>query len=98
MRIDAHRACALVAVVILTGCAASTADTRATPNPAPATSAGSTRDSTCLTSTGSRLPVTASSPCAGFGRSYSGQDIRGTGKIELDQALSVLDPSITLSH
>ena len=98
MRVDAHLACALAAALILTGCATSTANKSAAASPTPNTSASTARDSTCLTSTGTRLPVTANSRCTGIGRSYSGENIGATGKTQAGQALSMLDPSITVSH
>jgi hypothetical protein len=47
----------------------------------------------CVSQTATRLPV-KNSECAGFGNTYSQDDIRNTGQIDLSRALKTLDPSI----
>jgi hypothetical protein len=49
----------------------------------------------CLTVTGSRLPQKAPQ-CAGFGRSYTDQDLSQTGLTSVGDALGHLDPAITV--
>lgn len=44
--------------------------------------------------TATRLPVRPSE-CAGFGRSWSQDDLKRTGKPEVGQALQMLDPSVS---
>ena len=54
--------------------------------------------SSCLTDTGPRLPLSPGQ-CAGYGKSYSGEDLRQTGHEEnLARALQTLDPSITIQR
>jgi hypothetical protein len=55
------------------------------------------RDPSCLKQTGSRLPVGATG-CAGFGRSYSSDDINRTGATTPGAALPLLDPSLSTGH
>ena len=93
-----HTAYALIAALTLSGCATISANKNVGASPEHAADASTARNSTCLTSTGSRLPVTANSPCAGIGRSYSPDDVGATGRTQAGQALSMLDPSITVSH
>jgi hypothetical protein len=79
---------AIVAGVALFGCASTPPNAKA--NPA---TAAVVKDPTCLTETGSRVP---SSKCRGYGRSYSNEDIERTGTTSAGDALSLLDPSITV--
>ncbi|HTV96642.1 MAG TPA: hypothetical protein VME42_11570 [Steroidobacteraceae bacterium] len=77
----------LVAVALaLGGCAAAN-------SPAPKTA----QDSTCLTSTGSRIPANGTT-CTGIGRSYSQTDLEQTGKQTAAGALQMVDPSVTITH
>ena len=81
---------ALLAALSLCGCA--------TPNSPPAKVAGGPSvPSSCLTSTGSRIPPT-SGDCTAWGRSYSQTDIDRTGKTTVAGALRNLDPTITINH
>jgi hypothetical protein len=73
---------------------------------APATRAGTseaaaaagTQSTSCLKETGSRLPPRPGR-CAGFGQSYSSEDIDRTGRVDdVGAALQMLDPSITSHH
>jgi hypothetical protein len=49
----------------------------------------------CLSATGSRLPQ-KDTRCAAFGHSYTEQDLRRTGMTSVGDALSRLDPAITV--
>jgi hypothetical protein len=49
----------------------------------------------CVQGTGSMIPHKAGQ-CAGFGRSYSEEDLRKTGKTSAGDALRMLDPAITV--
>jgi hypothetical protein len=51
----------------------------------------------CLTSTGSRIPVTGTD-CTATGRSYSNQDLQRTGATSVAGALPLMDPSLTVVH
>jgi hypothetical protein len=79
---------AIVAGVALFGCATTTPNAKAKP-----ATAAAVKDPTCLTETGSRVP---GSKCRGYGRSYSNEDIERTGQTSAGDALSLLDPSITV--
>jgi hypothetical protein len=53
----------------------------------------------CGPASASRLrhPTISGQPCAAatpFARSYSKEDLESTGRVDLDEALSVLDPSV----
>jgi hypothetical protein len=83
------RTCAaLLAALSICGCA-----TTNTPN----TAGVPARPSTCLTSTGSRIPA-GPDACTATGRSYSQTDLDRTGKTTVAGALANLDPSITITH
>jgi hypothetical protein len=76
------------AVLILAACA--------TPAPTVKPTMAQT-DPTCLTSTGSRIPVTGKN-CSAIGRSYSQDDLARTGASTVAGGLRVLDPSLTIQH
>lgn len=81
------RATALItAAVVLGGCASSTTK--------PLASAAANNPN-CLTSTGSRIPVTGTD-CSATGRSYSNQDLQRTGATSVAGALPLMDPSLTV--
>ena len=48
----------------------------------------------CTTPSASRIPD--DNRCVSSGASYSGEDIRRTGKTNAGEALQILDPSITV--
>ena len=79
---------AIVAGIALFGCATTTPNATAKP-----ATAAVVKDPTCLTETGSRI---SGSKCRGYGRSYSNEDIERTGQTSAGDALSLLDPSITV--
>jgi hypothetical protein len=50
----------------------------------------------CVGQTATRIPVKdESTQCAGFGSTYSKQDVDNTGQTDLGRALPMLDPAIT---
>lgn len=76
--------------LLLAACAATT--------PAPQkTAAAATPPPGCVTRTATRLPA-KDDVCAGFGNSYSKQDLDNTGQIYADRALGMLDPSVRVGH
>jgi hypothetical protein len=77
----------ITAAVVLGGCATSTTK--------PIASTGATNNPNCLTSTGSRIPVTGTD-CSSTGRSYSNQDLQRTGATSVAGALPLMDPSLTI--
>jgi len=79
----------IVSGLVLFGCATTSQN-----QSKPAATAAA-KDSNCLPETGSRLPA-GKSGCRGYGRSYSDQDIQRTGATNAGDALSLLDPSITV--
>jgi hypothetical protein len=86
----APRTCAAVGLALsICGCA--------TPN-RPNTAGGPEGPSTCLTSTGSRIPAGTTTHCTAWGRSYSRTDIDQTGKTTAGGALRDLDPDLTITH
>ena len=80
----------IVSGLVLFGCAATPQNV----NSKPAASAATTNPN-CLTETGSRIS-SGKSGCRGYGREYSHDDIDRTGKLSAADALSLLDPSITV--
>jgi hypothetical protein len=82
---------AIASVLILAGCAATNADVK----PKTGASAAVTQNPACLTQTGSRITGNGVN-CTSFGRSYSSDDINRTGSTTADEALRLLDPSITV--
>lgn len=51
----------------------------------------------CVSGTGSLIPAPPGS-CAGFGNSYTREDMEHTGKTTVGGALGLLDPTITVTH
>lgn len=49
----------------------------------------------CVGQTATRIPVKDDKSCAGFGSTYTQQDINNTGQSTVGAALPLLDPSIT---
>ena len=50
----------------------------------------------CVGQTATRIPVKDdSTSCAGFGSTYTKEDLDRTGQYDLDRALPMLDPAIT---
>lgn len=48
----------------------------------------------CVAGTATRLP-TRPGECAGFGNTWTQQDLKSTGATDVGQGLSVLDPALT---
>lgn len=74
-------------LALLSACAA-------TPQPKPATAAFVPPPG-CVSSTATRIP-SSPSECAGFGRTWTQQDIERTGEPTPGAALRLLDPSLTI--
>jgi hypothetical protein len=83
---------AIVTVVALAACAATTPNVQ--PNTA---SAAAAQNPACMTQTGSHI-TGAITDCMAFGRSYSKGEIDTTGKVNLGDALQILDPSVSVRH
>ncbi len=49
----------------------------------------------CVGQTATRIPVKDNKTCAGFGSTFTKQDVDNTGQVNLDRALPMLDPAIT---
>jgi hypothetical protein len=82
---------AIATLLVLAACAATTAGVR--PNaavPAPVAD-----NPACLNHTASRIPDSAGG-CSAVGRSYSSEDIQRTGSPNADEALRLLDPTVTV--
>lgn len=75
-------------ILILSACAVNTAGV----NPKASALA---KNPACLTRTGSRIGGNDAN-CSAFGRSYSSDDIHRTGATTVDEALRLMDPSITI--
>jgi hypothetical protein len=53
----------------------------------------------CVGQTATRIPVKDDSmSCAGFGNTYTQQDIRNTGQVDAAKALGMMDPSVRVGH
>jgi hypothetical protein len=52
----------------------------------------------CVGQTATRIPVKDAKSCAGFGSTYTQQDIENTGQATVAGALPLLDPAITTRH
>ncbi|QWF15671.1 hypothetical protein [Lysobacter capsici] len=51
-------------------------------------------DAQCLRETGSRIQSRSKRDCAAYGRSYSRDDLNGTGEVDVASALRRLDPAV----
>jgi hypothetical protein len=88
MAIYSRIAAAIAASLIFAGCTAVGSHTKAKPDGQTAAA----ENPSCLTQTGSRISVKGE--CRGTGRSYTNDDISGTGATTAGGALRLLDPSI----
>jgi hypothetical protein len=79
----------LGAAVVLLGACATSAPTQPAQTAAKAPPAG------CVGNSATRLPVNDTA-CAGFGQSYSQQDLQRTGQPLVGPALQMLDPALTV--
>jgi hypothetical protein len=80
----------IASLAVLAACAGSNAGAK----PDAGTTRVSSGNPACLKDTGSRIPSDGAD-CGAFGRSYSSDDIYGTGSTTASGALRILDPSIT---
>jgi hypothetical protein len=90
MAIYTRIAAGIAACLIFAGCATVADNTKSKPEMR--TVAAENRS--CLSQTGSRISVKGE--CRGTGRSYTNDDINGTGATTAADALRLLDPSITV--
>jgi hypothetical protein len=84
-------ATAIGSVLVLAACAATTADVKSKGGASGAVA----QNPACLSQTGSRINAT-DSYCSSIGRYYSREDINRTGATTAGEALTLLDPSITV--
>jgi len=78
--------------LILAACAA------APVSPEKATTANAKPPAGCVGQTATLIPLKDSASCAGFGSTYTKEDVDRTGQIDLGRALQMLDPSISRGH
>jgi hypothetical protein len=84
-----------VCVIVLAACAS---NPPAAPRNATARAASSSGSPPgCVNKTATRLPTTPAD-CAGFGNSHSDEAIKSTGQVQAEEALRMLDPSVTVGH
>ena len=83
--------CAVISASIL-GC------TSTQPRPDTQQTALAATTQPCVLETGSRIAPKPGECSASPGRSYSQTDIERTGKVDVADALQLLDPSITVHH
>jgi len=70
----------------------------ATPSTAANTTAADARlPAGCVGQSATRIPVKPGT-CAGFGATYTKQDIDNTGQTTADRALALMDPSVRVGH
>jgi hypothetical protein len=87
---------AIIAALVICGCAATSPNVSSKPAASAASAASaSAANPNCLAYTGSNI-TPAKSDCRAFGRSYSSADIERTGRNSAGDALAQLDPSITV--
>lgn len=80
----------VVAALMLAACAA----TAPSPDPTKAT-ANAKPPAGCVGQSATRIPLKDDKSCAGFGSTYTQQDINNTGQSTVGGALPLLDPAIT---
>ncbi|HXY96428.1 MAG TPA: hypothetical protein VEH00_05585 [Steroidobacteraceae bacterium] len=64
-------------------------------SPGQATTANAKPPAGCVAQTATRIPVKDDKTCAGFGATYTQQDIQNTGQTNVSAALQMMDPSVT---
>ncbi|HEY0747202.1 MAG TPA: hypothetical protein VGD63_10910 [Steroidobacteraceae bacterium] len=89
MKLNMLMAGTVAAAFVLCGCATTSPNATAKPP------VSAVVDPNCLADTGSRI-AEGKSNCRSFGRSYTDEDISRTGRTSAADALSQLDPSITV--
>lgn len=80
----------LVAALLLAACAATPPSPDQTK-----TAANAKPPAGCVGQTATRIPVKDDKSCAGFGSTYTQQDIQNTGQTTVGGALPMMDPAIT---
>jgi hypothetical protein len=83
-----------VCVILLAACAS---NPPAAPRTAAARAASSGSPPGCVNKTATRLPTTPAD-CAGFGNSHSNDALKSTGQVQAQDALRMLDTSVTVGH
>jgi hypothetical protein len=68
-----------------------------TPAPTTTQTAAAKPPAGCVAQTATRIPV-KDGDCAGFGSTYTHQDLDNTGQTYLGPALQMLDPSVRTGH
>ena len=68
-----------------------------TPSSTPNKTAAAQMPPGCVGQTATRIPVKEGT-CAGFGNTYTKQDIDNTGQTTADKALALMDPSVRSGH
>jgi hypothetical protein len=84
---------AIFSALVLAACAATPGNVK----PPTATAAAVTHDPNCPTQTGSPIAVNGKE-CSGIGRAYTREDIDRTGATTTEDAMRLLDPSVTIHH
>jgi len=82
-------------LIVLAACASNPPAAPRNATAKAATSSGSPLG--CVNKTATRLP-TSPADCAGFGNSHSEDAIKGTGQVQAQDALRMLDTSVTLGR
>jgi hypothetical protein len=81
----------LVAMLALAACAATSAGVK----PKASLAGTAAQNPACVSQTASRISASAGT-CSAFGHSFSSEDIDRTGSPTADEALRLLDPTITV--
>jgi hypothetical protein len=84
-----------VCVMVLAACASNPPAAPRNAAARAATSSGSPPG--CVNKTATRLPTTPAD-CAGFGNSHSDEALRSTGQVQAQDALRMLDTTVTVGH
>ena len=81
----------VVAALALGACAT----TAPSPDPTKTAANDARPPAGCVGQSATRIPVKDDKTCAGFGSTYTQQDINNTGQTTVGGALPLLDPAIT---
>ena len=84
-------------LVIGAGLAIALAACASTPPPQSTQTAAAKAPAGCVPETATRIPASNPNTCAGFGHSFSQQDISRTGQADPGGALRMLDPTMTVT-
>ena len=82
-------------LIVLAACASNPPQAPRNATARAASSSGSPAG--CVNKTATRLPTTPTD-CAGFGNSHSDEAIKSTGQVQAQDALRMLDPTVTVGH